>query len=184
MNNYSPLTIKNFLSIDECELIMEEYGMNYNFEPSKISNGVSNYNVRKSSVSFIEKIDFIDHRLKEVLYENVKVKGATSTKLSNYQLTKYEEGNFYDWHTDYDDIHNKDRYCSIVIQLNNQYGGGNLEYRDQNGEICEFERGIGNLFIFFSILPHRVSPVTCGVRYSLVNWVSLEQIPNFEKTIL
>lgn len=184
MNNYNPLTVKNFLTIDECEYIMSEYGLETNFQPSKISNGISNHNVRKSSVSFIEKIDFVDEKLKKILYENVKVKGATLTRFSRYQLTKYEKGNFYDWHTDYDDVHNKDRYCSIVIQLNNKYEGGNLQYRDQNGEICEFEKGIGNLFIFFSILPHRVSPVTDGVRYSLVNWVSLEQIPNFEKTIL
>lgn len=184
MNHYSPLTIKNFLSVEECEYIMNEYGIESKFEPSKISNGVSNNNVRKSSVSFIENIDFIDKRLKDVLDENIKMKGSTLTGLSAYQLTKYEHDNFYDWHTDYDDIHNKNRFCSIVIQLNKGYSGGHLQYRDENGQVCEFEEGQGNLFVFFSILEHRVTPVTEGVRYSLVNWVSLERIPNFKKTIL
>ena len=184
MNHYNPLTIKNFLSVEECKYILDNYAIESNFEPSRITNNVSNLNVRKSSVSFIENIDFIDKRLKEVLHEKIKIKGATLTGISAYQLTKYENENFYDWHTDYDDLYNKDRYCSIVIQLNNEYSGGVLQYRDKDGEICEFEEGQGNLFVFFSILEHRVTPVTDGIRYSLVNWISLEKIPNFEKTIL
>jgi predicted 2-oxoglutarate/Fe(II)-dependent dioxygenase YbiX len=43
---------------------------------------------------------------------------------------------------------------------------------------------LGNLYVFFSNILHRVIPVKKGVRYSLVNWVSLKKIEGYKKTLL
>lgn len=184
MKYYEPITIKKFLSDIECDNILTKYLTERVLNTSTIKDGVVDKDIRKSSVTFIENIDSIDSRLKETLQNNVKIRGNSVTGLSKYQLTKYVLGDFYEWHTDSDDNNNKHRYCSIVIQLNDDYTGGNLQFKDENGDVHEFERGKGNLFIFFSNIIHRVLPVTDGVRYSLVNWVSLEKIDDYKKTLI
>lgn len=183
MNYYEPITIKNFLSEAECNFILTSNLNNSNLLPAKISNGL-NTSVRDSSVFFIDKIDSIDGRLKLVLDANIKVKGSIVSGLGKYQFTKYDVHGHYDWHTDSDDSEYKNRFCSIVIQLNNNYTGGNLEYKDDTNTICEFERGVGNLFIFYSGLEHRVTPIESGIRYSLVNWISLNKISTYQKTLI
>jgi len=184
MNYYEPLIIKSFLSEAECNDILNTNLELCNLRPARIASGF-NEKFRKSSIDFIDKIDSIDDRLKAILDSNIKVKGSKVHGIGKYQFTKYDVGEHYDWHTDSDNSSLfKNRFCSIVIQLNNDYTGGNLEYKDATNVIHEFERGIGNLFIFYSALEHRVVPVETGVRYSLVNWVSLTEISTYKKTLI
>jgi len=99
--------------------------------------------------------------------------------------TYYGSGkNFYDWHLDmatkpYESGSCKGllRKLSMVILLNNpsEFEGGKLQFdfRDKRKkEIIDakFERA-GSLVVFPSFLWHRVTPVTKGIRYSLVVWV-------------
>ena len=57
-----------------------------------------------------------------------------------------------------------------------EYEGGNLEFdfgtlsgKDRI-KICEEIKPKGSIIVFPSFLPHRVSPITKGTRYSLVLW--------------
>lgn len=184
MKDYKPITIKGFLSSSECEDILRSSLLEYNLERALINGTTLDDSSRKSSTAFIENIPTIDDRLKQILRENISVKGFDVTGLGPYQFTKYSVGEYYHWHTDSDSGRAKNRYCSIVIQLNDEYEGGNLEYIDTNSIKTQFERGIGNLFIFFSDILHRVTSVTSGVRYSLVNWVSLNENKNYKKTLI
>lgn len=183
MNYYEPITVKNFLSESECNYILSTNLDNYNLLPAKISGVTDGLDTgyRKSSVALIDKIDIIDDRLKSVLNDIVKVKGGNISEIGKYQFTKYDIGEHYNWHTDSGNTIFKNRVASIVIQLNNNYTGGNLEYKDDTGVIHEFERGAGNLFIFYSGLEHRVSPIESGIRYSLVNWISVNDV---KKTLI
>lgn len=182
-NDNKHVMIKQFLSKDECKIILDKCLQELKLEPAKISNGID-ISVRKSSIAFIDNIDFVDSRLKEILKENIQIKGFEMNDLDSYQFTKYEVGEYYNWHTDSDNNEYKDRYCSIVIQLNDDYDGGYLQLKDNNGNTYAFERGLGNLYIFFSNILHRVIPVKSGIRYSLVNWVSLKKIEGYKKTLL
>jgi PKHD-type hydroxylase len=173
-NDNKHVMIKEFLSKDECNLILNKYLKELDLKPAKVMNDTIDTNVRKSSIAFIDNIDIIDERLKAVLKENIHIKGFDVTGIGPYQFTKYEIGEHYNWHTDSDNDEYKDRYCSIVIQLNDEY----------EGNTYAFERGLGNLYVFFSNILHRVIPVKKGVRYSLVNWVSLEKIEGYKKTLL
>lgn len=184
MEDRKPITIKNFLSEDECKEILNTYLSKLKLEPALIDGGKLDNNLRKSSVAFIDTIVSIDNRLKNTLNQNIKIKDNTLTGLSRYQLTQYGVGEYYGWHIDSDNNKNKNRYCSIVIQLNNEYEGGDLEFKDVNGNEIKFERGVGNLHIFFSDILHRVTPITEGVRHSLVNWVSLEKIRHQKENLV
>ena len=107
------------------------------------------------------------------------------------QFTKYEKGKHYDWHFDMfkdpfntTNIHikNKIRKLSAVISLSDKkdYKGGNLEFyfgdfkfkgNKKNDLVIPKEmKNKGSIIVFPSFIFHRVTPVTKGTRYSLVNW--------------
>ena len=109
------------------------------------------------------------------------------------QFTKYEPGQFYDWHCDswevpYDkpndpNSNGKIRKLSVTISLSDpsEYEGGNLEFDFRNNadwaenrkakvKECTEIRPRGSIIVFPSFCWHRVAPVTRGTRYSLVIW--------------
>ena len=104
------------------------------------------------------------------------------TSLESIQYTEYyaSENGHYDWHQDLGpgDLPSK-RKVSITIQLSEtgEYDGGDLMIctgsngsgQLDNNEVCPRGKGVGVLFP--SYMMHRVSPVTRGVRKSLVLWV-------------
>lgn len=181
-------TIRNFLSEQECSQILTKYKEELQLSPAKV--GLNGGNLitdrRKSSIAFIDNIEIIDERLKGILQNLIQLKGYEVTGLGPYQFTEYKVGEYYDWHTDSsDEPMFKDRYCSIVIQINDEYEGGYLQLKDESGDnIMQLDKGIGTMYIFYSNITHRVIPVTEGIRYSLVNWISLKKIDGFKKTLL
>ncbi len=177
-------TIKNFLTNNECFYILEKFKSELELEPAQITGG-NTHKVRKSSVAFINNIESIDKKLQDVLKNLIPVKGYEVTGVGPYQFTEYKVGEFYDWHIDSDNGINKDRYCSISLQLNDDYDNGYLELMGNDGKtVHQCEHGIGTLFIFYSNIRHRVVPVTRGTRYSLVNWISLKKLENYKKTLI
>jgi len=176
-------TIKNFLTEDECSYILKKSKSELELKPGLVVN--NDTKVRKSSVAFISNIDSIDKKIINIVKNNIQVKGYEATNLGPYQFTEYNIGEYYDWHTDSNNGIYKHRYCSIVIQLNDNYDNGYLELIESDGEsIHQCEHGIGTLFIFYSNIRHRVVPVTRGTRYSLVNWISLKEIEDYKKTLI
>ncbi len=89
------------------------------------------------------------------------------------QYTQYEatEKGFYNWHMDIGPNELAFRKISLVVQLSdpNDYQGGELEIRSGSGEATA-SKAQGTVIIFPSYLLHRVTPVTSGVRESLVLW--------------
>lgn len=176
--------IPNFLSADECSTILTKYKAELELSAGQIVKiGISNK--RKSSIAFIPTIDIIDDKLKSKLKSLIQIKGYEVTGLGPYQFTEYKVGDYYDWHTDSDDNEYKDRFCSIVIQLNDTYEDGYLQLRyEKNNNTIQLDKGIGTMYVFFSNIFHRVIPVTNGVRYSLVNWISLKKVDEYKKTLI
>ena len=115
------------------------------------------------------------------------------------QFTKYGIDQFYDWHVDGGSDFNATytggylydyesgnvstsmgtvRKISMTVNLvdGNEYEGGNLEFdfgsvsgKDRI-KTCDEIRPKGSLTVFPSFIPHRVTPITSGTRYSLVLW--------------
>ena len=91
------------------------------------------------------------------------------------QVSEYSKGQFYDWHTDSSidmDTEPPVRKLSMTLLLNDpsKFEGGNLEIAGKN--MSHMKQG--HAAIFASFLLHRVTPVTKGVRKSLVVWFSGE----------
>ena len=59
--------------------------------------------------------------------------------------------------------------CSII--LSEDFEGGNLEFF-QDGIFPIEDNSIGNIYCFSSFIPHRVTKITKGHRWSLVAWFS------------
>jgi PKHD-type hydroxylase len=105
---------------------------------------------------------------------------------SQFQFTEYNPGDHFGWHKDVvgHKITDYDRYCSLVIQLNDEYEEGDLQIKDDQNQTLVVEKGIGNLILFLSNIEHKVVPVKSGIRYTLVNWVKLKQKKDYKKTLL
>ena len=90
----------------------------------------------------------------------------------NIQYTVYnsEDEGYYDWHIDMGPG-KANRKLSLVCQLSepSEYEGGELQIN--TGGILATEKEKGTVIIFPSYLLHRVTPVTKGVRRSLVLWI-------------
>ena len=178
-------TIESFLSKEECNSILNKF-VNANLKVAKTSNSKSsNLEKKRDSKVVFTQLPQYKKKLETVLRNEIKIKGFELDKIENFQFTKYELNGHYEWHTDSMNFdYYAKRFCSVVIQLNNEYDGGELLYKDHNDDIVEFKKGVGNLFIFNSSTLHKVNPIIRGERYSLVSWISLKEISNFKKTII
>ena len=89
------------------------------------------------------------------------------------QYTIYKKGQHYNWH--YDVINHWTPYkrkISGILMLSDpdEYEGGDLEIWT-GGDFKTIERKQGCAIIFPSFLMHRITPITKGIRRSLVLWV-------------
>ena len=91
-------------------------------------------------------------------------------------LLRYGLGGHYKTHIDIgtQGIPSK-RKISFTLLLNDSYEGGKLNFVDLVVR-CPKEESkpnleIGDMIIFPSFLPHKVEPITSGVRWSLVGWM-------------
>lgn len=91
----------------------------------------------------------------------------------NVDILKYHEGNHFSVHSD--SASNEPRTISIIYLLNNDYEGGELVFTtpDTKEDYLTIENKPNRLVVFPSnfLYPHKVKPVTKGVRYSVVSWV-------------
>lgn len=93
----------------------------------------------------------------------------------NLQFTEYyaSEKGHYDWHQDSGPSTATPRKMSIVIQLSDpaDYEGGELQILSSR-EPVTVDKKLGLAAVFPSFMLHRVTPVTRGIRRSLVAWIA------------
>jgi predicted 2-oxoglutarate/Fe(II)-dependent dioxygenase YbiX len=95
-----------------------------------------------------------------------------SNKINQIDLLKYSVGGKYEIHTD--NYSTSPRSLSVIMNLNDEYQGGNLIFADQkNKEIKRLKLGKGSIVFFPSnfMYPHMIEPITEGTRYSIVAWL-------------
>ena len=132
---------------------------------------------RKSEISWLD-----ENSKTQWIYEKISGYAKTANReMWNFDIwgyqdllqytTYYGNGGHYDWHADLGpSISN--RKLSVVLQLSDpsEYEGGDLQM-NPGGTILTVEKGLGTLCFFPSFLLHRVTPLTSGVRKSLVTWL-------------
>ena len=133
---------------------------------------------RSTRISWIEESQ-------ETLWLFQKLVGAASTinqqaycfdlgALESLQYTVYlaGEGSHYDWHVDHGRTPRR-RKLSLVLQLSApaDYDGCELQIYASN-QIDTAPKSRGTLIAFPSYTLHRVTPITAGIRRSVVMWCS------------
>lgn len=98
--------------------------------------------------------------------------GYAVTSREAIQFAQYSVGQHYDWHVDNFPLSGKntDRKVTVVVLLNDpsEFEGGEFQLRLYSQYIAPLSKG--SMIAFPSILEHRVTPVTNGVRYSATMW--------------
>ena len=139
--------------------------------------GVTGPEVRSSNVAFIypnESTDWIFRKMTMATDQmNREYFGFDLSGFEQgFQFTRYEApGEHYEWHVD----RGRGipvRKLSVTVQLSDPatYEGGDLQI-SEGLTPATLERKRGRLTFFPSWIQHRVTPVTSGIRYSLVAWI-------------
>jgi PKHD-type hydroxylase len=94
----------------------------------------------------------------------------------NFQYTRYRKNEHYNWHVDVSNVYTKfERKISATVLLSDpkSYEGGEFEcvIHGRVDEPVVIKPNRGDIVFFASWMPHRVRPVTSGVRKSLVCWI-------------
>ena len=135
-------------------------------------------NVRGYSLTFDTPTDifyfnYIKQEIERLyVYYKIKFPKMASVKINQIDLLKYNPGGKYELHMD--QYTRNTRHLSIIINLNNNYEGGDLIFTDQKEkEIKRLKLEEGSIVFFPSnfMYPHKIEPITKGTRYSIVAWL-------------
>ena len=135
-------------------------------------------NVKGYSLTFDTPTDlfywnYIKSEIERIyVFYKTKFPKLMSSKINQIDLLKYNVGGKYEIHTDH--FTTALRHLSIIMNLNDDYEGGDLIFTDQkNKEIKRLKLGKGSIVFFPSnfIYPHGIEPITKGTRYSVVAWL-------------
>jgi PKHD-type hydroxylase len=149
----------------------------YPYEEASVVGGDELKDVRKSKVKWIhvdDKSHWVYDKIHSFILEANNVwKFDLHSIVDSIQYTEYyDDGGHYGWHMDIGPHPINHRKVSITIQLSNpeDYEGGELELWTGAG-IQNVEKHKGCAILFPSYMLHRITPVTKGVRKSLVLWI-------------
>ena len=168
-----------------------KYHLSQDLEPAKVGVAMrDDPKIRKTSVYFVptdrgnKANEIAWHFLKEA---NKQMFNYDLTYFQRIQFAEYKNGDFYDWHPDtYDEKEpNKMRKLSLSLMLTDPdtFEGGELQFYnggrpieekgDATGEQIKKDlKTQGTIVVFDSRDFHRVTPVTKGVRHSVVCWAT------------
>ena len=150
-------------------------------EQARLNSGPSS--IRTTKVAWVHRDAATEELYRDmeaiVLRLNAELFHFDLAGLATMQYAVYEsaEAGFFDWHNDYgryrDDPGQLPRKITMSVQLSEGagYDGGDLEVRAIHPiDMAPRERGC--LVAFAANALHRVTPVTRGVRKSLVIWAT------------
>lgn len=149
------------LTSDECQSIID---MNRGFSRSGVASLHNTYenSYRTSSESPTKTTDGMRLLLLP------KLSKYNIISLPNYfNILKYDIGQEFKKHKDIGlNSSTNQRYKTLIIQLSDNYKGGEFIVFDDEEIVCDTT--IGNMILFPSKLFHQAKPVLEGVRYSMV----------------
>jgi PKHD-type hydroxylase len=167
-------------SSEEVNLIVKN-AKNYESQKATIIGEDKENTIRKSNIKWLpvnDEWNWVYDRVSNQIMEANKALWQFNlhTIIDNIQYTEYEgNGGHYDWHLDIGPRSINHRKVSVVVQLSDpdDYVGGNLELHPGSNSFA-IPRGKGTVVVFPSFLLHRVTPLTSGLRRSLVLWAGGE----------
>ena len=177
---YGHVYWEGYFTNEELNLILE-YCENKKLEEAKLQTNQINKTVRKSKINFTEPDEenrWIFNKLNNFIQMiNNKFYNFDLVGYNNFQFSTYnsKENGHYDWHIDsYVNNSNPNgtglhRKLSMTLLLNDDFEGGDFEINLSQPQKIEVKKG--RAIFYPSFVLHRVTPVTKGIRKSLVIWV-------------
>ena len=177
------------LSDEEVNYILQE-SENYKYQKASVGVGekqIENLELRRSKIKFLNT--FKSKYITDLIYHYAQIVnrsdfGFDINGVEDIQYTEYfsENEGYYGWHEDTiwcDSNSLSQRKISFTLQLSDSedYEGGDFEikapdWKDFLDTLPEKNiRKKGTIILFPSFITHRVTPVTKGIRKSLVSWV-------------
>jgi PKHD-type hydroxylase len=141
--------------------------------------------VRRTDVGFWDETHWINGLLAHyAALANRETWGLDIALTPGVQYAIYTETSFFDWHIDelaqpYGPLAptrwvGLNRKLSVIVNLTDPqaYEGGDVQLRDRLGNPLTIDgaREQGTVLVFLANVAHSVTPVTAGVRNSLVGW--------------
>ena len=169
------------LSPEYLDTLVQKIESEYPLVDARVGDGTSDPLYRSTKIAFILKDTMPE--VWELGREYITEANCVSynfdiTRVGDCQFTVYNSSteDFYDWHTDTRLMGEvQDRKITMVVQLSDSedHEGGDLEFNFYNTSVGENYpiRTRGTILTFPSFIPHRVTPVTKGIRKSLVFWM-------------
>lgn len=167
--------IENTFNVEELEWINNLQAL-YPFQEATIVG--QNNNIRKSEIKWMH-LDDRSFWVYEKISQLAKQANDDIWKFNLHsivdaiQYTVYHEGGgHYEWHVDIgpDLINHRKISCTIQLSDHDEYEGGDFEIWT-GGEFKTMPKQKGCAIFFPSFLMHRITPITKGIRRSLVLWV-------------
>lgn len=174
---------ENFLTDEEINTLLASPEW-LNLDDAKVEYSLLNKEARTAKIAWArpcEKTQFIWDKIVHVIAD-------VNRRYFHYDLTEFSDppqlglysgesnrSDFYEWHIDAQgntNIHTLPRKLSVSILLDDpaEFDGGNLQVKVVNDDVVNLEQKKGRAWFFSSHTLHRVSPVTKGVRRSIVIW--------------
>ncbi len=188
----------NKISSEKCDELLESCLEKHTFEEATVQTEDgqdSDALYRRCKVAFIEPTrDFLHETIDDCIttannnYFNYNIRA-----LEPVQFARYEVGDYYHWHQDYRHTDNgMSRKLSFILNLTDyeDYEGGHVEFFESHGkasgfssvfidgktyeeeEVRDLAWSKGTVLVFCSRDWHRVTPITKGIRYSIVSWIT------------
>lgn len=168
------VVIKRVLSPDKCARIVALAG---DTTRATIEGGRNAPQQRNSRVAWIGQseesrwlFEYLGHRLNSVndRFFHLKLAGFTEP----LQFAEYGPEEHYGWHLDMGRGEHRIRKLSFVVQLSDprDYDGGVFQITT-DGSPTAMPQDQGSVIAFPAYVMHRVTPVTRGLRRSLVGWI-------------
>lgn len=166
----------------EIETIKEIGEVRLGLQRARVGSGNECSEIRNANISWIplvQETNFIYERLSQIVRElngqffQMDLYGF----VEECQYTVYDGSasnpGHYTWHMDSGSYLQCPRKMSLVIQLSDpwEYEGGELQLMTGSNPIT-LKKEKGLLHAFPSYFLHRVTPVTSGIRRTLVLWVT------------
>lgn len=182
MNNTIAI-IKNAFDIGFCNSVLEKMKNKQRASVGGVGSGQVLTDIRKSNVCFVNGIisnqDIFLPLIAKVNEINQQYFGFELDQPETIQITEYdsvEQGEYKPHEDDAGFVGLNQGPCrklSVVIQLTDyaSYEGGELIFPEIPDYNSSYATGIGTCIMFPSYMKHGVTPVTSGVRHSLVSWI-------------
>jgi hypothetical protein len=145
---------KNLFNVDECQAIID-----LNKTEIRYWNTID-YEYHSKGILYADSTDWIFDRLSNYFIEQT---GTDIIKIKEeIHFHIFKDGDRFERHHDA----KKNRVFGVGVLLNETFDGGDFIFYDRG--VITIDKVVGNCYIFDVFTEHEVTPITNGIRYSLL----------------